>query len=69
MSYDDWKCTDPADALLGPAPPPCEIGYSRERQYQHPRFPSGDCAVCGALCTEGCKYPTAEAWEAYQTAE
>jgi hypothetical protein len=69
MTYDTWKATDSADDLLGPEPPPCELYYPPERQHQHPRYPSGDCVKCGALCTEGCQYPTAKAWEEFQTAE
>jgi len=38
----------------GPEAPPCQLGYARSNQ--HPRFPSGDCVICGALCTEGCKH-------------
>lgn len=49
---------DPADEFLGPEPPPCERGYPG-RVHMHPRFPSGDCTECGALCTEGCKHPLA----------
>jgi hypothetical protein len=58
----------------GPGPPPCEWNYAR-RQWQHPRFPSGDCIVCGALNTESCKYTDSckyegyAAWERYQTEE
>lgn len=40
-------------------PPPCELPYPRFEQHRHPRFPSGDCVVCGALCTEGCKHELA----------
>lgn len=40
-----------------PMPPPCERGYAHS--HLHPRFPSGDCVVCGALCTEGCKHELA----------
>ena len=39
----------------GPEPPPCQLGYGGH-SHDHPRFPSGDCVVCGALCTEGCKH-------------
>ena len=39
----------------GTPPPPCELSYAG-RVHQHPRFPSGDCVICGALCTEGCKH-------------
>ena len=39
----------------GPEPPPCERSYAG-RLHEHPRFPSGDCVECGALCTEGCKH-------------
>jgi hypothetical protein len=38
--------------------PPCERPYSAS--HLHPRFPSGDCVACGALCTQGCKHPNAE---------
>jgi hypothetical protein len=38
-------------------PPPCKLGYYYASN--HPRFPSGDCSICGALCTEGCKHPLA----------
>lgn len=42
----------------GPEPPPCERSYAG-RLYQHPRYPSGDCVECGALCTEGCRHTLA----------
>jgi len=45
-------------AETAPKPPPCEISYAG-RIHQHPRFPSGDCVICGALCTEGCKHALA----------
>jgi len=61
MSYDTWRTTNPADEFLGPEPPPCERGYAQS--HQHPRFPSGDCVVCGALCTEGCKHELADDYE------
>ncbi len=64
-TYDDWKTTDPNDRFLGPEPPPCEQSYRHE--WDHPRFPSGDCRVCGAMCTEGCKHENMEPWEKYQT--
>lgn len=52
-----------ADALEDrPAPPPCERSYAGH-VHDHPRFPSGDCTACGALCTEGCKHANFEAWE------
>ena len=38
--------------------PPCELSYAA-RIHQHPRYPSGDCTVCGALCTQGCRHPLA----------
>jgi hypothetical protein len=41
----------------GTEPPPCERRF--ERLNQHPRFPSGDCMICGALCTESCKHELA----------
>jgi hypothetical protein len=51
-----------ADEFLeGPAPPPCELSYA-DRVHDHPRFPSGDCVVCGALCTEICKHQNFDAW-------
>jgi len=63
MTYDNWKATNIADYELGPMPPPCERGY-RGRIQDHPRFPSGDCVACGALCTEACKHPLAVGeWE------
>lgn len=68
MTYDQWKTTDPADAEQGPEPPPCEQNYAG-RQHRHPRFPSGDCTACGALCTEGCKHDDYEAWEGFQTGD
>ena len=54
-------------AIAGAAPdsvnvPPCE-----RYPYQQTRFPSGDCVVCGALCTEGCKHEDYEAWKKDQT--
>ena len=58
MGYDTWKATNPADEFLGPEPPPCQRNYPRG-PYEHPRYPSGDCSVCGALCTQGCKHPLA----------
>jgi len=58
VTYDSWKATNPADEFLGPEPPPCQLNYAG-RVNQHPRFQSGDCSVCGALCTEGCKHPLA----------
>lgn len=45
----------PAEKELGP--PPCEQPV--KHAFQHPRFPSGDCVICGALCTEGCKHELA----------
>jgi hypothetical protein len=42
----------------GPEPPPCERGYAGHL-HDHPRFPSGDCVICGARCTEGCKHELA----------
>jgi hypothetical protein len=36
-------------------PPPCELNYA-PHLHHHPRYPSGDCVICGALCTEGCKH-------------
>lgn len=38
--------------------PPCELSYAG-RLHLHPRFPSGDCVECHALCTEDCKHPLA----------
>lgn len=38
--------------------PPCERGYASSQL--HPRFPSGDCVVCGASCIEECKHPNSE---------
>jgi hypothetical protein len=58
MTYDEWKTTNPADAELGPAAPPCHQNYAG-RLHLHPRWPSGDCLLCGALCTETCKHPLA----------
>lgn len=58
VTYDHWKTTNTANELLGPEPPPCEVNYAG-RIHQHPRFPSGDCTVCGALCTEACKHELA----------
>jgi len=58
MSYDNWKATNPADAELGPEPPPCEWNYAG-RIHQHPRYPSGHCVECGAEAHEGCKDPRA----------
>lgn len=59
-------------AIAGAAPdsvnvPPCERPFPFGGTRQHPRFPSGDCVVCGALCTEGCKHEDYEAWEKDQT--
>lgn len=51
----DWN---PADEWLGDPPPPCELSYAGHI-HNHPRFPSGDCVICGALCTEGCKHELA----------
>lgn len=46
-----------------PEPPPCERNY-KGHIHDHPRFPSGDCVECGALCTEYCKHPLATGeWE------
>lgn len=53
----------------GTPPPPCERHFIPGRTYEHPRFPSGDCIVCGALCTEGCKHPDYAGWEYEQTGE
>lgn len=55
MTYDTWKTTNPDDESLG-EPPPCERGWPA---FYHPRYPSGDCTICGALCTEDCKHPLA----------
>ena len=52
---------------FSPKPPPCEQPYAPGFGHQHPRFPSGDCVICGALCTEGCKHEDFEAWEQDQT--
>jgi hypothetical protein len=46
-------------ADVAPTPPPCERGYPQGQGHLHPRFPSGDCGICGALCTEGCKHELA----------
>jgi hypothetical protein len=40
--------------------PPCERAYPQGEGHRHPRFPSGDCVICGALCTEGCKWDGVE---------
>ena len=48
----------PGNPMDDNPPPPCELNYAG-RIYRHPRYPSGDCVVCGALCTEGCKHPLA----------
>ena len=66
MTYDQWKTTNPEDEFLGPAPPPCERSYAGH-VHDHPRFPSGDCTACGALCTEGCKHSNYEAWAEAET--
>jgi len=58
MTYDAWKAINPADEFLGLEPPPCERSYAG-RVHEHPRFPSGDCVICGVLCTEGCKHELA----------
>lgn len=50
---------EPAAEDEGGEPPPCERGYPLGQQHLHPRFPSGDCVICGALCTEGCKHELA----------
>jgi hypothetical protein len=62
------KIFHPRDPIeeAGPEPPPCEWNYAGKR-WQHPRYPSGDCVVCGALNTEGCKHERYEAWEKDQT--
>jgi hypothetical protein len=66
-TYDHWKTSNSEDEFLGPEPPPCERGYAG-RVHDHPRFPSGDCCVCGALCTDGCKHSDYEAWAAEEDA-
>lgn len=68
-SYDHWKTTNPADEFTGPEPPPCELHFGPGRTHLHPRFPSGDCVVCGALCTQACQHDNYEPWEKYQTDE
>lgn len=40
--------------------PPCEHSF-RGRLHHHPRWPSGDCVVCGALATEDCQYEARKA--------
>lgn len=65
MNYDNWKTTNPEDEWLGPEPPPCERGY--KPIHNHPRWPSGDCIICGALCTQSCKHPLAVGeWKPYE---
>jgi hypothetical protein len=39
----------------GSEPPTCELNYA-PHLHHHPRYPSGDCVICGALYTEGCKH-------------
>jgi len=56
MTYDTWKATNPDDEWLGPEPPPCERPTRWGRSYEHPRFPSGYCTVCGAEAHQACKY-------------
>jgi hypothetical protein len=58
---------DPIETA-GEGPPPCELSYVGHL-YDHPRYPSGDCVVCGALCTEDCKHPLYIGWEYEQTGE
>ena len=58
MTYDTRKSTEPEDVGPHKALPPCELSYAGHI-YDSPRFPSGDCVVCGALCTEGCRHPLA----------
>ncbi len=52
----------------GPEPPPCEWSY-RGRLHLHPRYPSGDCTVCGATAIQGCQYEGWLDWEKDQTGE
>ena len=52
---------------LNHEPPPCERPFQRGEIHKHPRYPSGDCVNCGALCTEGCKHELFESWEQEQT--
>lgn len=47
----------PADEFFAP---PCEHSF-RGRLHHHPRWPSGDCRVCGALATEDCQYEVRKA--------
>jgi hypothetical protein len=53
---DAWGWSRDPIEESGTPPPPCELPYPRGQTHLHPRFPSGDCVVCGALCTEGCKH-------------
>ena len=68
MTYDQWKTRCPEDEFSGDEfsenmPPPCELPYAG-RMWAHPRYPSGDCVECGALCTESCKHKLAVGeWE------
>jgi hypothetical protein len=48
-------------------PPPCERPFQRGEIHKHPRYPSGDCVNCGAMCTEDCKHPLFDPWEKEQT--
>lgn len=43
-------------------PPPCERSGGFTPPSRHPRFPSGDCVVCGALCTQRCQHELWSAW-------
>ena len=55
------------DEQLKHEPPPCERPFQRGEIHKHPRYPSGDCVNCGAMCTEGCKHELFESWEQEQT--
>jgi hypothetical protein len=48
------RIADPIEEA-GPEPPPCQLNYAHA-PLRHPRYPSGNCVVCGARCTDGCKY-------------